>query len=223
MGYREAIEDGVKAFKVGTYTYYIVQCDECGTDIKRQAYIRGNKNYCDFCKEKGKTEYKDINTEKKFKKFDIAIHRIKKQGNIINLYSDSIDKIKQLIPIKNWFQSTEEIMVALELYKDKIPFNHQVKVMKYYVDFVLPKDKIILEVDGSAFHNKLTIGKEKVRDKLILSKFGEEWEIIRIKDVFINQNVRMLSKALKRVSKERKRSRQNHNGKIPVGYNDHCM
>lgn len=223
MGYKEAIEDGIKTYKVGLNTNYIVKCEKCGTELKRQSYVRGYKQICQLCKEKIKTEIKDINTNVKLKKLDTAIQRIIKQGNNIEEYCIAIDKIREILSTKNWFQSTEEIMVAIELYKNKVLFNHQVRVLNYSIDFVLPSEKIILEIDGSLFHNKLTVEKEKVRDRFILDRFDKDWEAIRIKDKFINQNIRMLTKALNKVKKDRQRVRSSYNGKLPYRYNDHCI
>ena len=46
------------------------------------------------------------------------------------------------------------------------------------VDFYIPETKIILEVDGSIYHSNKD--KTFLRDRRIMSEFGEKWEIVHI-------------------------------------------
>ncbi|MEY8001592.1 endonuclease domain-containing protein [Clostridium sp. Mt-5] len=224
MGYQEAIKDNISMFK-DRYgdNIYRARCYICGKPVNTRVY-HSNTNYrCKECKEKEANKTRLISTELKRKKLENAIKRIKRQKNNIKQYGHAIEKIKELLPTPNWFQSTEEIMVGIELYKRKIKFNHQVKINKYIVDFVLPEQKIVLEVDGELFHNELTIEKEKIRDSIILLNLGPEWEVIRIKDKYINKNINKLTTAITKVNNMRKHYRLSHNGQLPKGFNEHCV
>lgn len=105
----------------------------------------------------------------------------------------------------SWYQSTEEIMVALELLKQGFEVHHQVKVYDYRVDFVIPDLKVALEVDGSIYHNKNT--KETIRDEVIAQKLGDGYEVIRISTDNINTNITKLLPAIKAVLYTRTKKR----------------
>lgn len=110
-------------------------------------------------------------------------------------------------------------MTAIELIKNRINIKHQVKSGIYRIDFVLEDEKIILEIDGRIFHTDKTKEKEQIRDNLLLLKFGIDWEVIRITDDYINQNIKMLVPAIRKIREERQRIRKNNNGILPNWYN----
>lgn len=205
MGYNEAVEDGIRINNNNYGPRYLVPCCECGTDVLSWNYIRGRNYMCHSCKDRKKEELKPLKVEAKKRKPEIAIARIKQQGNNIEQYEKAILEIEKHIIKPNWFQSTEEIMVALQLYKRKIPFNHQAKIHNYIVDFILPKDKIILEVDGKLFHTKETRRKEMLRDEFIINKMGEDWEVIRVSDEDVNSHIKNLPLAIRLKYKNRQR------------------
>ena len=88
------------------------------------------------------------------------IKRIEKVTSLAP-YTKAIEKVKSKLHTNGYFDSTEEIMVAIELFKNGVWFYHQKKVGRYRLDFVLPNEKIVLEVDGSVFHTNETKNKEK--------------------------------------------------------------
>ena len=186
------------------------------------AYIRGNKYSCKECKLENylsdKEDRTDNSMESKDRKFDNAVKRIKQHTGDITKYSKAINTIKSYLYRDKWFDSTEEIMVAIELYKRKIKFNHQVKLGRYRVDFILPEEKIILEVDGVLFHTEKTREKEMIRDNLIILNLGVEWEVIRITDTDINKNITRLVPALMKVKEKRKKVREKNGGVLPDWY-----
>jgi very-short-patch-repair endonuclease len=223
MSYLEALKDGIKTFEKYGNTNYYVKCVTCGSEFTTMNYKSNYVYKCQDCRQAEKEQGTERQHDIKLKKFDKALDRIKKQGNDIDIYKQAIAIIKPLLENRNWFQSTEEIMVGLELAKKKVKFNHQVKVGRYVVDFILPDEKIAIEVDGSVFHNQLTLEKEKYRDKMIIVSLGADWEIIRIKDTYINQNISKFVPAIKAVAKKRKQYRLSHNGQLPKKYNEHCV
>ena len=96
-------------------------------------------------------------------------------------------------------------MVALELIRRNIRANHQVKVFNYTVDFVLRDMKVILGIDGPVYHGKEREKYQEMRDDAIRWKFGEEWEVIRIKTDCINTNITKLIPAIKQVLNHREK------------------
>lgn len=221
----DAIKDGIRFEPSIPYdpTKYYSLCCICGTEVMTFSYNSGKKYICKECKliNKLSGQQEKIEEDKvvKEKKLANAIKRINKMYGTLE-YDGAIAKVKDTLHTYGWYQSTEEIMVAIELYKRDIPFRHQVKMgNRYYVDFMLPEHKIVLEVDGVIFHSGKQKFKDEIRDDLIIISLGPEWEIIRINDSLVNENItRIIPKVLK-VCKRRKELKQENGGFLPEWYN----
>jgi very-short-patch-repair endonuclease len=226
MGYKEAKEDNIKTIinEHSKNTQYYPRCACCGKEVMSLNYIKGYKYLCKACKLNNYLSDKENRTENnkeiKEAKLKKAIERISKHTYNIEKYKKSIQTIEKYLHRDGWFDSTEEIMVAIELCKNKIKFNHQVKFGRYRVDFLLPDEKVILEVDGTMFHTAKTREKEQIRDNLIVLNLGAEWEIIRITDEDINKNITKLAKAIHKVKAKREELRKEYNGKLPEWYSN---
>lgn len=225
MGYNEAKEDGIRIVSSNNYTAYYPKCHICGEETKVMAYIRGTKYTCKQCKLKNYMADKElrvtINKDKKEQKFENAIKRIEKNvGKNIKKYDRAIEIVHKNLHKERWFESTEEIMTAIELIKNGLKVRHQVKAGIYRIDFVLEDEKIILEIDGKMFHTEKTKEKEFARDNILLLKFGTDWEVIRITDDYINQNIKRLVPAIRKVRDERQRVRKLNDGILPDWYTE---
>lgn len=226
MGYADAVKDGIRIVK-GTgnkkYTIYFPKCHICGEEIKSMTYKSNTKYTCQRCKlidyMADKVVRVENNKDKKERKLKNAINKIEKQvGLKIKEYNKAIEVIRKNLHKDKWFDSTEEIMTALELIRRNVKINHQVEFGIYRVDFLLPEEKIVLEVDGTIFHTEKTKEREDIRDSLIILNLGPEWEIIRITDELINQNIRRLLPAIRAIKKKRQLIRKQNNGELPDWY-----
>lgn len=132
-----------------------------------------------------------------------AIKRVSKMADI-QKYNKAISWIRKNIDHKGWFQSTEEIMVAMELIRRGVKAHHQVRIYEYSVDFVLPEYKVILEVDGRIYHGKDKLKQQIMRDEAVSNKMGAGWQVVRISTDCINMNVTKLISAIKKVLQKRK-------------------
>ena len=94
---------------------------------------------------------------------------------------------------------------------------------RYRADFVLPDEKVVLEVDGTLFHTDRTKEKEITRDNLIVLSLGSEWEVVRITDEDINKNITRLLPAIRKIKKKRAELRKNYGGVLPNWYTDRDM
>lgn len=225
MGYREAIEDGIR--RSGTSPsnrWYYPKCHECGEEVSSWNYSRGVKYTCSTCKEKAKLfagiDREQSKHESKEKKFENAVGRIFKKARRKDQYYHAIEAIKKQLHNPGWFDSTEEIMVAIELVKNKVKAKHQVSFGRYRADFVLTDEKIVLEVDGVLFHPKTMLQKEQARDGLIVLTLGPEWEVIRVSDEMVNQNITRLLPAIRAIKKKREILRKKNQGALPKWYSD---
>lgn len=223
--HQEAIEDRVRWVKTPKMlmTRYYPKCHKCGQETMSYSYQRGVKYTCADCKLleflSDKVSRTSQDFESKEKKFAKAIERIERKTRITKAYQVAAEKIHNKLHQSGWFDSTEEIMVAIQLVKSGIKTRHQVQLGRYRADFVLPDYKIVLEVDGVLYH-KGKEEKDKLRDQLIVLALGADWEVIRISDTLVNENITKVTQAITRVKRHREKIRKLNNGQLPRGYSD---
>lgn len=196
MSWREAIEDGIPVVKDSSkINCYYPPCHICGAPVYSWSYIRGSQYACKDCRtelvRQTREEGNAISTDKKLKKMKDAVKRISKVADITP-YEDAIRLVKQNLNRCGLYQSTEEIMVALELIRRNVKSHHQVRIFEYTVDFILPDMKVALEIDGKIYHGKDKLEYQSIRDDAIMYKLGKGWEMIRISTDNINQNITRL-------------------------------
>ena len=179
-------------------------CKECGKSFGSN-YMPKKNPICPDCKSIDRGNKNLYDAAKKESKFDEAMYRIKKMVKDFPMYENPAKVIHKCLHHEKWFQSTEEIMVGIELIKDKVKVIHQQKIGRYKADFVLPELKTILEVDGKIYHgDKFAEGK---RDGLILLTMGLDWHIVRIDTGKINNSIQSLLPAIKAIITKQNESR----------------
>jgi len=212
MSYLEAKEDGIP-FEQGPFrqTTYYPPCRFCGAPVRSWSYLRNAKYACPECRKEAVAQERAERNRKdligKERKLDNAIRRISKVADI-TLYDKAIELVRKKLNRQGWFQSTEEIMVALELARRGVKAHHQVKIFEYIVDFVLPEMKVVLEIDGRSYHGKDRQKYQQIRDDVIKWKLGDGWEVIRISTDNINTNITKLLPGIRAVLSRRKSARQ---------------
>ncbi len=183
---------------------YLIPCSKCGRIIKRQIY-KGYKEYiCDYCKlslrNKEKAE-KELNDEdvmtKKEIAFEKAVRRIQDQVKNFNEYEKAIELAKTRV---EKYGSIPEVMVAIELLRLGYKIIPQQKVGKYNVDFAIPKEKLIVEVDGKLYHKNGTYGE---REAIIQVTIGLDWQIIHIPAEKISANIQKLNDCILEILQHR--------------------
>lgn len=211
MSYYDAVRDKIPTGKdkLGFQRYY-PPCFYCGEAVYSWAYMPSAKYVCDKCRQAILDRKLNETVSVKEKRLNTAIKRISKVSKI-ECYEKGIKWVRNNLEHTGWFQSTEEIMVALELIRQNVKAHHQVKVFDYYVDFVLPEMKVALEIDGKIYHGADKQNKEIIRDELIVDKLGSDYEMIRIQTDNINKNVTKLLPAIHAVLKRRKSERVHSN------------
>lgn len=207
MSWYEAIADGIPTAKdKNSYAVYYPPCHICGTPVYSWSYIRGTAYTCRECRKELVRQELDKKQQKtgsaKKTKLDEAIKRISKHTDISD-YNTAIKSVEKNLNHPGWFQSTEEIMAALELLHCGYKVHHQVPVYDYTVDFVVPELKVALEIDGPIYHGKDKQEHQAMRDELIANKLGDGWQVVRISTENINLNVTRLLPAIKSVLRYR--------------------
>lgn len=182
-----AKEDGVRIDERG---FYYPKCEICGEEVRRTCYSKKSMYICDECKKivleerakRKKKKEEDARTQGQ-KRFDQAIKKLEKQGiddswdRAIKLASKALDKYK----------SVPESMMAIGLARTGHSFIPQQKVGSLIPDFVLPKEKRVVEVDGSIYH--LRYSKEEERDLRLCCMLGEGWDVVHVPAEMIEEDV----------------------------------
>ena len=199
-----AIKDGIRISRAGQYGEYVLyhpKCIKCGEECSIAKYD-SNKGYaCTKCKAKEKRMFQE---QRKARAFERAVRKMKSSPTtrkLFNQYSEAIEEVHAMIENGVKFDSVEEILVAIQLTKDRISFVTQKEVAGHKADFVINDMKIVLEVDGVLYHTDEE--RDAEIDCRMKQDLGDDWEIIRISDENINFYFPAIIKAINRVLAER--------------------
>ena len=173
-----------------------VPCSVCGEFITTTQRGRREYRVCEECKKKiraMKPIPKEVKAEQKDKferRFDRAVEKIKKQVGNFEEYKRAIELAETRM---YQYGSSPEAMVAIELLRLKYRVIPQQKIDRYTVDFALPDEKLIIEIDGSLYHAK---NKTPDREARIQFAIGFDWKIIHIPAELIEKDIRKLQKCI---------------------------
>ena len=209
MSIAEANYDGIERVydenypargRKGAYVYKI-PCGCCGKIITKLHYRKDIVQMCDYCKLKIKNKKAELQKElietksKREKQFDKAVNEIKKQVKDFSKYEKAITIARTR---EEMYGSIPEAMVAIELLRLGYRIIPQQKVKKYKVDFAIPKEKIVIEVDGSVYHKDSYKGD---REAIIQLALGLDWKIIHIPAEYIAKDIQKVEQIIEEISK----------------------
>ena len=179
------------------------------------------RGYCEECAKAvaeqhaaDKLEYLRL---KKKLMFERAVRTLEHQKLDIYEYKDAIDAVQDYAMSNlEKLDSSDEMIAAIILVDNELQTTIGKSIGRYKVDFFIPELKAILEVDGERHSGKLYYDNE--RDIEIRKTLGQEWEIVRIKTEYIEENAEMLVEAIKAIVAEKKKLREQNNGLLPDWY-----
>jgi len=191
-----AQHDGIKMEWRRGKKIYFIPCHVCGHIIERKQYTSEKTYLCDYCKLSVKEKQTSENLERilqnKSKKellFDKAVEELKQQVPNLDSYQKAI---KAALSRVERYGSIPEMMVAIELLHLRYQIIPQQRIGKYRVDFVIPSTKLVLEVDGSRYHD----GVDMVRDSYIKLRLGYEWEVVHVSAELIRSHIKTLGRVI---------------------------
>lgn len=204
MSKADAIRDGIKMINDPRWgLLYCIPCQLCGKIYRRRQYTGNSVYICPDCRELKKRKRKaevdqlalsipsaETKEEKRYRK---AVETIEKQRGSLNGYENSIEICRKAM-FK--YGSVPEAMLAIELVRNGYRIIPQQQVGKYHVDFALPNEKLIIEVDGSIYHANTQ--KELEREAAINYSIGLDWRFVHIPAESVSKNVRKVVKLLKK-------------------------
>lgn len=158
--------------------------------------------YCERCaKEVAEKEKKERDLYIHLKKREMflkACNILESQHTDMYAYREAIDVVEEFVdenPDK--FDSSYEVLAAIILVQNRIYCKMQYKVGPYQVDFLLPDDGIVLEIDGERHQHRKEYDSQ--RDRQIKKELGQGWDIIRIKTDYLDKNAKKLPDAINKV------------------------
>lgn len=210
-----AEQDGIKRYKGkgrGGYAvwHYLIPCAQCGELVDRQIYKRDTRYLCDKCKllayktasKKRKIADEEVLSEiltPRQRQFDKAVDEIHRQNRT---RFDKYEKAIRLAETRcEQYGSIPEAMVAIELLRLGYKIIPQARVGNMRVDFALPEEKAVIEVDGSIYHSKED---NAYRDHAIKYHLGEEWEVLHIPAEQIRKQLSKMRKIMEMLQQQKK-------------------
>lgn len=185
-----------------THCYYDKSAHKLYTDFKLNEPVNTQRCYCQSCydKEIQRQEFEEQQFVrlKKRRMLETAIRTLEKQHIPIYRYKDAIKAVEEYIEGDvDKFDSSYEMIAAIVLIHNKIRCKLQYKIGRYQVDMLLPDLFVALEIDGERHKGRKEYDSE--RDLTIKMVLGSEWEIVRIKTDYLDQNATKLLSAIKQV------------------------
>lgn len=211
MGKIEAELDGIEHFYDETVScrgglgswVYMVPCERCGKTFRSISYGRNRHYVCNACRygEKQNREvFVDalINTlhTKEEQRFDKAVDSIRKQVKNFKKYERAVEIARKAT---KKYGSVPEAMAAIELVRLGYSIIPQQKVGRYHVDFYLPKDRIVVEIDGALYHKEPFGGN---REATIQLSLGLDVKIVHVPAETISKDIAMLEKIMKKIKEQ---------------------
>ena len=203
MSRADALRDGIKYDDNGYRLLYYVPCQNCGKIHGRRKYTGKEIYLCPACLELKRAKQRaevealalsmpDAETKEE-KRYRSAVEAIEKQVGSLKGYEKAVDICRKAT---YKYGSIPEAMLAIELIRKGYRIIPQQKVGKYRVDFALPNEKLIIEVDGSIYHTNKQ--KELEREASINYAIGLDWHFIHIPAESISKDVRKVVRLLKK-------------------------
>ena len=197
--------DGIKYHKTekGTqrqaygYTFEI-PCDECGKIYEQRIYRSEDRHVCQACRKMDKKQDNLVKQAILDKLYTTGQQRFSKARE---LYCQQVKNAKNrdraitaAEKACEKFGSVPEAMVGIELIRLGYRIFPQRKIGQFRVDFAIPDEKLIVEVDGSLYHSDKV--KRLQRDAAICYIVGFDWEIAHIPAEMIQKDIKKLKSCI---------------------------
>lgn len=200
---------------------FLFECWGCGSLVPRVIENPINRTWCPDCQEKHDRQIEKMRTAymklRSMLMFDRALRKLEKQEAKLCFYKESAevvaDKIKEN---SDFFQSSQEIMAAMELLRNRIRIKLQQNIAGHKVDMLLPDEKIVLEIDG--YMHDHSQKRDYRIDIKVRAELGSDWEVVRIPVKYIEQNISQLLNAIREIKRFKQETRKKNKGILPAWF-----
>lgn len=190
-------------------------CWKCGKLIGTHTTA---KRYCEECTPSHQEKIQRLKAEWTLVKEELMLEKaltiLEKQGCNMIEFKESSDAVSEKMKEKpGMFDSSYEVLSAIELVRNRVRIKAQFPVGRYRVDLALTEENIFLEIDG--YTHTTRPKKDKDRDIKIRSLAGSEWEIIRIPTGYLEKNIKQLLPAIREIRDFQQDVRDRNGGLMP--------
>ena len=201
---------GVKRFRDGRYDVYEFPCDVCGRKTRSHNFDSTHEHKCRVCKKSIEDKYNRKRYEVKRKheavlaeELEIDVVRFRRFEKAVTRFGlEYYYAIKQAETAMAKFDSVPEVIACIELLYIGVRVIPHKSLGRLTVDFCLPDEKIVVEIDGSLYHKNAE--KEYRRDLAILNMLGDGWVIKHIPAESVDKNHKAFGRLMKRFIDERR-------------------
>lgn len=199
------------------------KCWICGADIVESFGMCDvlSKRYCKTCHAKHCEEYRTKVNEYIKLKGDVMFERAMRimeradcDMTMYKRYAVAVQRHQRDNP--ELYKSADEIIAAVVMLEQGFDFEMNYKVGRYIVDMYIPSLHVIVEIDGNVHEGREL--KDSNRDVTLRQTLGAEWEVIRIPTKYIEQNPKMIPKAIAKLAEDKRKIRKENCGFIPASY-----
>lgn len=199
-------------------------CIKCGKEYMAFRTIR-SRHLCPDCWNKHTAEHEEVLKEylekQSILRHEMAIRKIElsKGDFLMSDIQEAVDNVWQMELIKpEAFKSTAEVITAIFLFYESYYYKINHQVLKYYIDFYLPDEKICLEIDGGLHDLGNKRAKDGRRDVQIREYLGKEWETVRVPTKLVYTYPDRISEAMMTLADKQRELRKKYNGMLPENY-----
>jgi very-short-patch-repair endonuclease len=189
---------------------YTVPCAVCGRAVTTRSFSTNKTYKCRLCKNEvarrmaenakaAKLEHDSIMADELGTDAEHAARFEKAASRFDDSYSKSIVKARTVI---DRFDSSPEAVAGIGLLHIGARVIAHQKVGMYTVDFCLPDEKVVVEVDGSIYHTDEM--KAHSRDLAVVRMLGMDWVVRHIPADAITKNHTAFERNMRRMLDERR-------------------
>lgn len=192
------------------YNRYIVPCAVCGKPVKSKKFGTNIVIRCDSCitkEAKVKYDFKKLvkkNSEKvTAKESGIDYEHYHRFESAVESFGvEYYYAIQQASKVVKKFDSIPEVIACIELLHIGARVIPHQKVGSFTVDFCLPDEKVVIEIDGLLYHKDAD--KEYRRDYALKNMLGDNWVIKHIPAEAVKKDHELFGQSMKRYLDDRR-------------------
>lgn len=173
-----------------------------GEKKERSARRTWYRCYCTTCLEEYREMVAAEDAEyvrlKKRRMFRRALTTLETQNADMYKYKEAIEVVEDaLTEDLDKFDSSYEMLAAIILVQNRMYAKTQYKIGDYQVDFYLPGEQVVLEIDGDRHRHKRD--HDAIRDEYIRRTLGRPWEVVRIATELLDKSAERLPEMIEKV------------------------
>lgn len=191
-------------------SYYSIPCAICGAPVTSRTFSAKRAYKCKVCKDdlakKRQAVVKAAKDEaEQFFADKMGVdqkhyHRFEKAAaKFSERYFGNIETARKAI---DKYDSIPEVIACIELLHIGTRVIVHQKVGNYTVDFCLPDEKLVVEIDGSLYHSDEA--KEFMRDRIVTSALGDGWAVKHIPADAVTKNHALFGRGMKKMLNARR-------------------